>query len=363
MLTSRGLAPLGLMLLARQAERAGEKVIMIATPHWDGYSETFIRDHIERLPARVEVLSGSALNAPPATLSTILSASGALALLAEFGPTGVAVQPAAEAANIPLIVHFHGYDAYAHALIERQATNYARLFARASAIIAVSRDMERQLLRLGAPREKVHYNPCGVDTDRFSGGDPAAASPRLLAVGRFVDKKAPQLTLLAFKQVADRHPTAQLLMIGEGSLLDAMRQLVGTLGLTERVTLLGRRDHAAVAAMMRTARAFVQHSMRAHNGDMEGTPVAILEACATGLPVIATRHGGIPDVVIDGATGFLIDEGDVDGMAERMLQLCDSPGLAAQFGRAARERVCAEYSMDARIHKLWCIIEGVADRH
>jgi glycosyltransferase involved in cell wall biosynthesis len=98
--------------------------------------------------------------------------------------------------------------------------------------------------------------------------------------------------------------------------------------------------------------------MRTGYGDSEGTPVGVLEAGASGLPVVATRHAGILDVVVDGATGLLVDEGDVVGMAEHMLRLAREPELAGRLGQAARRRICAHFTMDQSIAKLWSIIEG-----
>jgi len=117
---------------------------------------------------------------------------------------------------------------------------------------------------------------------------------------------------------------------------------------------------------MRRARGFLQHSIRASDGDSEGTPVAILEAQASGLPVIATRHAGIPDVVIEGRTGFLVDEGDVKRMAEGIARVAEDSPLATALGAAGRSRVLESFTMERSIDRLWGIIEralaGVADR-
>ena len=147
-------------------------------------------------------------------------------------------------------------------------------------------------------------------------------------------------------------------MFGEGPLLGICQQLARDLGIVDHVEFLGSRPHPEVAAAMRRARAFVQHSVRASDGDSEGTPVAILEAGASGLPVVATRHAGIQDVVIDGQTGLLVDEGDIDGMAESMRRLLEDPELARRLGMAARERVVSEYSLDRSIDNLWSIIQA-----
>ncbi|MBC8076822.1 MAG: glycosyltransferase [Chloroflexales bacterium] len=348
------------MLQARAAARVADGALWVAAPGHTAYSQTFVRDHIARLPTRVAVLPDSYLRLDPGRLRRALLESKALAVLAEFGPTGVGLMEATAAAQVPLIVHFHGYDAYLHRVLKHNQQHYQRLFAIAAAIVVVSRDMERQLLSLGAPREKLHYNPCGVDTALFAAADPAAAPARFLSVGRMVDKKAPHLTLLAFARVAREVPNAQCVMIGDGALLESSRQLARALCVAERVSFLGACSHTAVAAQMRGARALVQHSLHTSYGDSEGTPLAVIEAGAAQLPVVATRHGGIQDVVIDGGTGFLVDEGDVEGMAARMVQLCRDPALAARLGRAARARVCAEFSIQQRIDALWYIIATAA---
>jgi glycosyltransferase involved in cell wall biosynthesis len=285
------------------------------------------------------------------------------AVIAEYGPNGVAVMDVCKEAGVPLIVHFHGYDAYVRPVLEKEGKRYPELFQNAAAVIAVSRDMENQLLRLGVPREKLQYNPYGVDISLFQKVDPAHASPLFVAVGRFVDKKAPYLTLLAFKKVVESVPEARLVLIGDGPLWEACKQLARVMGIADSVQFLGSIPHEEVAAKMGQARAFVQHSMRTSYGDSEGTPVAVLEAGATGLPVVATRHAGIEDVVIDGETGLLVDEGDVNGMGECMIRLANDPALAARLGKAARERVCAEFSMEKSISNLWSIVEASIQEH
>jgi glycosyltransferase involved in cell wall biosynthesis len=106
----------------------------------------------------------------------------------------------------------------------------------------------------------------------------------------------------------------------------------------------------------------VQHSVTANDGDSEGTPNAVLEAGASGLPVVSTRHAGIKEAVIEMKTGLLVDEGDIDGMAQHMIRLAKDSALAASLGKTAREWISAEYSMDKSIGKLWSIIESVIDQ-
>jgi colanic acid/amylovoran biosynthesis glycosyltransferase len=100
----------------------------------------------------------------------------------------------------------------------------------------------------------------------------------------------------------------------------------------------------------------VQHSVVASDGNSEGMPNSILEASASGLPVVATRHAGIPEVVLDGETGFLVEERDVEGMARQMARLVMEPALAEELGRAGRKRMQESFSIDSRIARLWAIV-------
>ncbi len=357
----------------------------IAVSKPPSYSETFIRAVIERLPGTQIVLINTwptayqpmrllpkplwlllkgvrlLVSQPPpiGSLSTtavrltetlavkhFLLRHNVDVVLAEYGVNGVAVLDACIASRIPLVVHFHGFDAYQTTTLAEYASAYRRMFTHAAGIIAVSREMEQQLIQLGAPAERITYTPCGVDIQMFSPVDPANAPPHFVAVGRFVEKKAPYLTLLAFQQVLRECPEARLTMIGDGVLWEACHQMVNSLGMNHAVTLTGVRPHADIVTAMQQARAFVQHSLRPSSGDSEGTPVAVLEAGASGLPVVATRHAGIKDVVIDGETGLLVDEGDVTGMAAHMLSLAQNPELAGQLGRRARAHIAAHFSME-----------------
>jgi glycosyltransferase involved in cell wall biosynthesis len=373
-------------------------VVCVAAPNQSTYSETFIQAHRERLPATVHYLYGgsfpgyvypeqrldSSLSKLQKALSVICANTRigiwlhlppqffrALALrrflrrhrvqvvLAEYGPTGAAIMGVCAQAGIPLVVHFHGFDASATETLKTYETRYRHLFREAAAVIAVSREMEAQLLRLGAVRETLYYNPYGVDPELFAQANPAANPPTFLAVGRFVDKKAPQLTLLAFKQVLEACPDARLVMIGDGPLWDCCVQLAHVWNMTEHVAFLGVCSHHEIATSMQAARAFVQHSIRPTTGDSEGTPVAVLEAGMSGLPVVSTRHAGISDVVLHEETGLLVRERDVDAMARAMLRLAHDDELVARMGARAREHIRTHYTMEQHIARLWDILAGV----
>lgn len=284
------------------------------------------------------------------------------AVLAEYGTTGALIMDACQQLGLPLIVHFHGYDASDRRVLDRYKTSYATLWEKAEAIIAVSHEMCERLISMGADQRKIFYNPYGVDCAKFSGANPRSSSPTLLHVGRFVEKKAPHLTLRAFALAQKVYPHAHLRMIGDGPLLKECRKLAHELGIAHAVAFLGYQPPAIVQAEMRRARAFVQHSVRARSGDSEGTPVAILEASASGLPTISTRHAGIPEIVVEGQTGYLVDEGDVNMMAAHMVRLLEDPDLAQTLGQAARRRALEHFPIERSIERLRGIISDCIEK-
>ena len=353
-------------------------------------TETFIRAHIDYLPGNVTAVHGQPphVGARPilsgslaARISRVvrrnkegvsdneiayertLRRTKADAVLAEYGISGVDVMRVCRKLQIPLIVHFHGYDACRNDVLDKYSKRYTELFQFADAVIAVSRAMREQLISLGAPPENVFYNPYGVDCRAFEQTRPAAAPAVFLAVGRFVQKKAPHLLLVSFAEVYREHPEAELRMIGDGPLLGVCRDLASALKIDPAVHFLGAQPHQVVRAEMLRARAVVQHSVVADDGDSEGTPNSLLEAGAGGLPVVSTWHAGIPDVVLHEKTGFLVAERDVDGMAKHMKQMVVKPDLAAKLGAAARRRVETYFRMDQSIGRLSAIIASCIEGH
>lgn len=275
--------------------------------------------------------------------------------LAEFGPTGCLLRRAIRNAGVQLYVHFHGYDATSLPREPGWLSHYRRLFADATGVIAPSQFILEKLAVLGCPRQKLYVSSCGIDPEHFT--ESRRDHGQILAVGRFVDKKAPLSTIRAFAEAAARVPEAHLHMVGDGPLFSAAQDLVVQLALIDRITFHGSQPHEAVRALLGRVSFFVQHSVTAPNGDTEGLPVAILEAMASGLPVVSTRHSGIPEVVSEGETGFLVDERDVGAMGQSILRLLENPDLAMNMGRAGAPRVRREFSHDATAARLRSIME------
>lgn len=354
--------------------------IVIASPNLRKYSETFIHGHIDRLNGVIGVLYGGyyptdwwgkdgteypladlqprklffkqAVSVSPADLGHFLQTKVATCILAEYGPTGLEMMSVAKVARIPLVVHFHGYDAFRQDIMEAYGPRYPELFQQASALIAVSRPMAAQLIALGAPAEKVIYLPYGIPVTQFPIGQPHLNPPVFVAVGRLVPKKGPRNTIEAFAQVHQQIPQARLRLIGDGVEEEACRSLVNQLDLEAAVEFMGVQSPEQVKTILLGARAVVQHSLHPPDGDSEGTPLSLIEAGACGLPVIATRHAGIPDLVVEGETGLLVDSGDIEGMSMTMLRLARNPEQAEIMGMAARIRIEEQYAEANYHHKL-----------
>ena len=355
--------------------------LLVFAPSRRAVSETFVRANLAGLPFHIRAWFGDErpLGQPlrgvygwSILLSKVLTRLGLLRLaglpaawvawllirldppdvvLAEFGFEAVRVMEACSWAGVPLVVHFRGSDASARTRIGRLAHRYRRLFTIAGGVIVKSRPMLERLEQLGASRDQILISPSGADAALFHGSQPQAASPVLLAVGRFVAKKGPLLTLQSFHRCLQRWngngaEDPMLWMVGEGPLLSEARRFVDQSGMENSVVFAGACSQQEVAERMRQVRAFVQHSLVASDGDSEGNPVAVMEAQLSGLPVIATRHAGIPEVVLDGETGVLVAEGDVDAMADAMLTLLEKPMLAQQFGQAGQKRAREHFTVE-----------------
>ena len=267
-----------------------------------------------------------------------------VAMLAEYGPLGCKLRRACRQAQLPLYVHFHGFDASRLLRGAAYRRQYRVLFRDAAGIVAPSQFLARKLAEAGCPFNKLHVNPCGVDPIRFR--STRRRPERLLAVGRLVEKKAPHLTIEAFAHVCDQFPNARLDVIGGGPLEGRCRSLIDALGLNGRVHLHGIQDSDFVQRAMSTASIFVQHSVTSATGDAEGLPVAILEAMASSLPVVSTRHSGIPEAVRQDATGLLVEERDVVAMGVDMSKLLADPDRAKRMGEAGRTRVLEHFSLE-----------------
>jgi len=369
---------------------SGAYNLCIIKPNRSAFSETFVQAHIDHLAGTKSVLYGGAFPVyDDEDKLLIKSKLGLLSYLiqkkvfrrknikvrtkalhdyfishkidvvfAEYGMVGALITDACRLANVPLVIHFHGADAYHKKTIAEYQSLYTKAFAYAGGIISVSADMVIKLEELGAPAGKIYNASCGIDTDAFPLLDISQSKNDFLFVGRFVEKKSPISLVKAFKLVVDKIPDARLWMVGQGPLFEVTKALINELQLEKSITLTGVLKPEEIRQLMKQMRGFVQHSVTAADGDSEGTPVTVLEASSSGLPVVSTRHAGIKEAVINSVTGFLVDEYDIEGMAEKIIELANSPELAVELGEAARKHMIDNYQTSDRIKLLDNIIQN-----
>lgn len=386
---------------SRAAQAEGRCDLAVLTPDLGLASETFVRRHCnELLPGRTAAVARTlqaawrpqgptllteALRPPRPTAAQRLARKLGLgakdptaadyaaqqaecflrelqvrALLGEYLHWCVEQLPLAQKLGLPLWAHGHGYDVSAQ-LRETRYQNAYRDFAHAAGVIVVSDFSRRRLIDLGLPANKVHVIPCGTDVPETPARRDPAEITRCLAVGRMVPKKGPILLLDAFRRAAGKDTSLHLDMIGGGELFPAAKQFVQAFGLGDRVTLHGEQPAQRVRELLAQADIFLHHAIvDPVTGDEEGLPVSILEAMAAALPVVATRHAGIPEAVVDGRTGLLCDEGDSAGMAELIVRLAREPALGRAMGQAGWERARERFSW-ARERRELLALMGLSD--
>lgn len=288
-------------------------------------------------------------------------------LLANYGQGGVTVAPVAASLGIPLVVSFHGADASRRARDPEWQRRYRAMFQTAAAVTGPSSYVRDKLITLGSDPQRTHVLHYGIRTDQIRcslpGGRYDGGEVRFLFVGRLAEKKDPVTLLKSFKAARQQllPIPSSLTIAGDGPLRTLVEKTIAELELGEHVHALGRQTHDEVRRLFGQAHIYVQHSVTAPDGDEEGLPVSITESLAAGLPVVSTRHSGIPEAVVDGANGFLVDEGDAAAMTQKMVQLARDPALWDKFGENGRQRLEKEFAMDTVQAGLRALLVRVAN--
>jgi colanic acid/amylovoran biosynthesis glycosyltransferase len=257
-----------------------------------------------------------------------------------FGNIGLAYRFAAAYWRVPLVVSFHGFD-FSRDPQRYGPRLYDPLFPVADAVTVNSEYARERLEELGCPPSALrilHYGvqrpavPPRTHRARGTADDPA----RLLTVARLVEKKGVEYAIRAVATVGATVPGVRYDIIGDGPLRPELEALARSLGVADRIVFRGPQEQRAVQAALAEADLFILPSVTAASGDQEGTPNVLMEASSYGVPVVSTLHSGIPEVVRDGETGFLVPERDVPALADRIAFLAGDPELRTTMGRAGR---------------------------
>lgn len=270
------------------------------------------------------------------------------AIHAHYGPVGVAALPLRRACGIPLITSFYGIDASAFLNDPNHRAGYRKLWRESEMISVLSEHMKQAIVNAGCSESKIRIHHLAVDTDALCpSSDPSSTPPpvRVMCASRLVEKKGVDTLLRAVAIARGRGVDVVCGIAGDGPLSQELRIEAKKLKIDTAVTFHGLLKRDETLDLMRRAHVFALLSRTAAGGDAEGTPTALIEAGALGLPCISTRHAGIPEVVSDEKTGLLVDENGHADAADALVRLAEDSDLRARLGVAAREKIQNEFSI------------------
>ncbi len=283
---------------------------------------------------------------------------------AHFGTDGVYALPVARRLGVPLVTTFHGFDATLStaALLASPAwANFAlfrrRLAASGDLFLCVSSFIRDRVLAMGFPPARIRLHYTGIDVAAVRARAPGEETPAILHVGRLVEMKGTRYLIAAFAGLAQRHPGVRLEIVGDGPLRRPLQAMAASTGLGDRIGFLGALPHARVLERVRRAAMLVLPSVLTASGRVEGLGMVLLEAAASGVPVVASRVGGIPEGMVDGQTGLLVPARDAEALGAAIARLLDDP--AARLGMGAAGRAFVERRFDSA--RQGAVLEGLYD--
>lgn len=291
-----------------------------------------------------------------------LAAHGPAIVHAHFGVNAMDASAIARRFDVPLVVTFHGMDITVKRGW-RHRRELRRVFDAATAVIAVSEFIAERVGAAGCPPEKLFVHHIGVDTERFRPAHAPAEPGRVLFVGRLVAKKGLDHLLRAMPAVQARVRGAELVVVGDGGLRERMEALARELGVDAR--FVGVQEPDRVMEWLRSAAVLCSPSVVARDGNAEGLPMTIMEAQATGVPVVAFPSGGSAEGVEDGRTGFVVPARDEAALAEALIRVLGDGELRERLSLAAREFALRKFDLTHQTQKLETIYDrarGVALR-
>jgi colanic acid/amylovoran biosynthesis glycosyltransferase len=293
-------------------------------------------------------------------LNRVLESRHADLMHVYFGHTGVHLLPFMLRWPKPCVVSFHGMDIQPREDRPGYVETLKALLQFLPIVMARSQSLRDRLVDLGCDPEKVRINRTGIPMDSFPVAQrsfPADGRWNFVQACRLIEKKGLDVSLRAFAQFRSQFPEAQLAIAGEGPLREPLERLSAELGLGQSVRFTGFLAEAEVCRLYHESHAFLHPSQMTADQNQEGIPNSMLEAMATGLPVLATYHGGIPEAVEDNKTGLLVEERDGDRLLDNMLRLAREDGLWQRIGAAGAASVRENFEHSAQIAKLEAIYD------
>jgi glycosyltransferase involved in cell wall biosynthesis len=280
-----------------------------------------------------------------------------------FGHIGVHLLPLLEISTVPVVVSFHGADAQLNSQGEVYAACARRVLERAKLVLARSDSLLARLADFGCNPRKLRLHRTGLPLEEIE-FQPRTPPPdgawRLVQACRMIEKKGLATTLRSFAAFLQRFPASTLTIAGEGPLRAALGGMTRELRITERVKFTGFLSQPDLRALFAASHVFVHPSETAGEGDQEGVPNSMLEAMASGLPVVATHHGGIPEAVQHEKSGLLVKERDHTAVTAALLRLAAEPALYTALGATGSQSVRDNFDLKKQTRVLESLYAEVA---
>jgi colanic acid/amylovoran biosynthesis glycosyltransferase len=289
-------------------------------------------------------------------LQTILSKTAASLLHIYFGQIAVHLLPLIRSWKKPSIVSFHGADVTVdmNKPAYREATR--QMLDAVKLVLVRSESLRRAVIDLGCDERKIEIQRTGIPLDEFPFRErnfvTAETEWRFVQAGRLIEKKGLPITLRAFALFLRQHPSANLTIAGEGPLLGELQKLAGELNIDNRVSFTGFVSQEQLREIYDESHIFVHPSQTGHDGNQEGIPNSMLEAMASGLPVFATQHGGIPEAIENGVSGVLVPERDHEKLAAALLDALKDPGFLSRTAFNGAGFVRKNFDLRAQAQRL-----------
>lgn len=365
----------------REYARATETFVVNQIAALSSVSESVLcRDHLPLTPtstlasARTSVNAYGLSGAHPIYRRLKIAGPGEAAFyrdsLRSLGPDVLHVHYGTDAAYLlravgsieaPMVVSYYGYDVsrFPQRLFGAARLYLMPVFRRAAMHLAMTPQMAGTLIALGAPLDRVKVHHHGIDVGAWETVDrTASVGTRLLIVASLVEKKGHAVLLKAVALLASAGLDVRLRIVGDGPLRRELESTVSALGIAPRAEFIGYLPHGPqLASEYAAADIFVHPSRVDRRGDSEGLPGTILEAMASGLPIVSTEHAGIPYAVEQNRSGLLVPEGDAAALAQAVRRLIESPAERLAMGAAGRNRVVKDFNIvnqAARLTDLYC---------
>lgn len=296
---------------------------------------------------------------------------------AHFGHTGYNCLGLKKAGRLPMVTTFYGNDlSYLPSQVPEWKNKYKKLFQEGQLFLAEGNHMKKELMALGCPEEKIKVQHLGIDLDKITYSLKKIhpdETIKILTAASFAEKKGIPYAVDVFGRIKQNNPSLKIEMtvIGdsrgsaeEEKIKKKIHDLIHDYDLSDHMRLLGYQPYDVWLKELSLNHIFIHPSLKAASGDTEGgAPVSIIEASAAGLPILATNHCDIPEIVLDGKSGYLVPEKNTEALEQKLMFLISHPEDWESLGRAGRNHIKEEYNIINQAERLKDLYDQILERY